>query len=913
MKPISSRSAITLRIVAGDSSRPEWRDSAREPTGWPSLDVALDQRLEQVLGARFQHAGHSTAPARAATFQAARTTVPPAGRHVRRLCAPRQPPVALIAGDGSTATPPAPAPLSAASPWSAATRARHRRRRSPSSRAFLAARGHRRRARRRYRAATPASPAARPSRGSELGDARRPRHRPRRRRHDALHRPPARAVRRAADRRQPGPARLPHRHSARAAWRPTLAAMLDGRYVEQRRTLLAVDVERADGAREEALALNDVVVNRGSLGSMIECAVDDRRPLRLRACAPTASSSPRPPAPPPTRCRPAGRSCTAARRRSLLVPVAPHALSHRPIAISGRRRRSRSRVDARPRRRLHCDGQAHFALAEGDRVTSARAAFRRASCIPKATTTSRCCARSCTGAQTPGAHRRRPANVRRTALADASLACRSATSSSSTRSTSSSPRGFTVLTGETGAGKSILLDALGLLLGDRFELRPAARRAPSAPSSPPSSTSTDCPPHRAWLAEHELARRRRRGPAAPRARRAGPQPRVDQRPRRHARAAEGRWARCSSTIHGQHAHQSLDAAGDPARRSSMRSADSRRSPREVGRALARVARRRRAARRRGAARRRRRPPSANSSTQRRRELATLAVTADEWASSPPAQSRLAHAAELIDRGRRRRGGADATPTTRYRYAARAPRAAAARAVARTIPRSPKSSRCSSPRRIELDEAARALRDYQRRARPRSRGAARVEERLAAIHDLARKHRVRPEALPALLAETEARLAALADSADAAGARQARGARPKPHYRDAAKRPVDEAPLRRATSSRIASRRRCRRSRWRAAASRSRSSRSRRRELRPRAASSSASRAIPKQPPGPLARVASGGELSRIALAIQVVASEVGHGADAGLRRGRRRHRRRGGRDGRRTDADARRRAGRCSA
>ena len=32
-------------------------------------------------------------------------------------------------------------------------------------------------------------------------------------------------------------------------------------------------------------------------------------------------------------------------------------------------------------------------------------------------------------------------------------------------------RGFTVLTGETGAGKSILLDALGLLVGDRFELR----------------------------------------------------------------------------------------------------------------------------------------------------------------------------------------------------------------------------------------------------------------------------------------------------------------------------------------------------------------------------------------------------------------------------------------------------------
>ena len=33
-------------------------------------------------------------------------------------------------------------------------------------------------------------------------------------------------------------------------------------------------VERADGTREHALALNDVVVNRGALGTMIECAVE---------------------------------------------------------------------------------------------------------------------------------------------------------------------------------------------------------------------------------------------------------------------------------------------------------------------------------------------------------------------------------------------------------------------------------------------------------------------------------------------------------------------------------------------------------------------------------------------------------------------------------------------------------------
>ena len=50
--------------VAGDSSRPEWRDSAREPTGWPSLDVAFDQRLEEVLRARIQHGADSTAARR---------------------------------------------------------------------------------------------------------------------------------------------------------------------------------------------------------------------------------------------------------------------------------------------------------------------------------------------------------------------------------------------------------------------------------------------------------------------------------------------------------------------------------------------------------------------------------------------------------------------------------------------------------------------------------------------------------------------------------------------------------------------------------------------------------------------------------------------------------------------------------
>ena len=64
--------------------------------------------------------------------------------------------------------------------------------------------------------------------------------------------------------------------------------------------------------------------------------------------------------------------------------------------------------------------------------------------------------------------------------------------------------GFSVLTGETGAGKSILLDALGLLLGDRFEsrqLRPGAERAEFAAEFDVG----DAPAALAWLAEQELA------------------------------------------------------------------------------------------------------------------------------------------------------------------------------------------------------------------------------------------------------------------------------------------------------------------------------------------------------------------------------------------------------------------------
>jgi NAD+ kinase len=152
---------------------------------------------------------------------------------------------------------------------------------------------------------------------------------------------------------------------------PTLGAMLDGRYTEERRTLLAVTVTRGDGSQAEVPALNEVVVNRGGLGSMIECAVeiDGRFVYAMRAdgiivATPTGSTA--------YALSTGGPIIAPAVPAFALVPIAPHALTHRPIAVP-----DSSTIEITINRgrdaAVHCDGQAHFDLAEGDRVTAKRA------------------------------------------------------------------------------------------------------------------------------------------------------------------------------------------------------------------------------------------------------------------------------------------------------------------------------------------------------------------------------------------------------------------------------------------------------------------------------------------------------------------------------------------------------------
>ena len=257
--------------------------------------------------------------------------------------------------------------------------------------------------------------------------------------------------------------------------------------------------------------------------------------------------------------------------------------------------------------------------------------------------------------------------------------------------------------------------------------------------------------------------------------------------------------------------------------------------------------------------------------ERRRELVTLAVTESEWSHLSAAQSRLANAADLIAAANEGVAAlSDADDALAVRLSQLTQRL---RSVAGHDPALAEVVALLEPAAIQLDEAARALRDYQRRLDLDPDELKRVEERLSAIHDVARKHRVRPEALPALLAETEARLAALAESANAE-ALAARAAEAEKQYRVAA---GQLSKKRNFAANEFAHRVTDAMQALAMAGGRLDVA------LEPVAAPASYGleqvelrvASHPKQPLGPLARVASGGELSRIALAIQVVASEVG--------------------------------------
>ena len=153
-----------------------------------------------------------------------------------------------------------------------------------------------------------------------------------------------------------------------------LSAMLDGEYVEETRTLLEAVLVRAAGGGERALALNDVVVNRGALGGMIDCGVsiDGRFVYALRAdgiiiATPTGSTA--------YALSAQGPIVDPAVASILVVPVSPHAFTYRPIVLRDSVAIEITLLGGKDAS-LHCDGQADFAMAEGDKVVVRRGEHR---------------------------------------------------------------------------------------------------------------------------------------------------------------------------------------------------------------------------------------------------------------------------------------------------------------------------------------------------------------------------------------------------------------------------------------------------------------------------------------------------------------------------------------------------------
>ncbi|WP_263771801.1 DNA repair protein RecN [Propionivibrio soli] len=425
--------------------------------------------------------------------------------------------------------------------------------------------------------------------------------------------------------------------------------------------------------------------------------------------------------------------------------------------------------------------------------------------------------------------------------------------------------GFGTLTGETGAGKSILVDALAFALGERADaglVRAGGERAEVSAEF----DLDDAPSARDWLREQDLdadegllLRRVIDTSGRSRAYLNG-SPVTLQQLREVAEFVVD--------IHGQHAHQSL-LRGD-AQRALLDShggldelagkvAGAWRSWREAVTLLETA---------RG---------GAEALMQERdqlewqvKELEALAFSADEWAGLDAEHKRLAHAASLVE-------GA------RYALDLLAESDAACVAlVDNAVSRLDhlveydegltEVSAVLQSAQAELAEAVSSLRRYADRVELDPERLGEVERRIEAVHACARKFRSRPDELPELLARWQERLAALGQAADIA-ALEARAAETRAAYEALAKR-LSKGRAKAAASlgnevSRVMQQLALGGGRFEVTLlplDDGAASGLERIEFRIAGLAGTEAR--------PLAKVASGGELSRISLAIQVVTSQA---------------------------------------
>jgi len=146
----------------------------------------------------------------------------------------------------------------------------------------------------------------------------------------------------------------------------SVGQILAGEYSLEERTLLAIEVRSEASATTTTLALNDVVVNKGASGRMIELLVHidgefvyDLRSDGLIIATPTGSTA--------YALSSGGPIVHPGVQGFALVPISPHTLSNRPIVVS-----DRSVIEITLKRgadaRLNYDGQMQGDLHEGERI-----------------------------------------------------------------------------------------------------------------------------------------------------------------------------------------------------------------------------------------------------------------------------------------------------------------------------------------------------------------------------------------------------------------------------------------------------------------------------------------------------------------------------------------------------------------
>ena len=153
-------------------------------------------------------------------------------------------------------------------------------------------------------------------------------------------------------------------------YRETLVPMLQGAYEEDHRSLMHAKVMRGSDCVFEALAMNDVVVNRGATAGMVQLRVEvdghfvaNQRADGLIIASPTGSTA--------YSLSAGGPLLHPSIPGWVMVPIAPHTLTNRPIVLADAAEIAVEIVAGRDVS-ANFDMQSIASLQHGDRITVRR-------------------------------------------------------------------------------------------------------------------------------------------------------------------------------------------------------------------------------------------------------------------------------------------------------------------------------------------------------------------------------------------------------------------------------------------------------------------------------------------------------------------------------------------------------------